>query len=86
MGIGVITATFGGVICDVLCNEIPRIFRRTEVHTTCAFAGGWLFIAGEAVDAPRPLAIAAGAALAFGLRMAAVGRGWRLPELRRSDE
>jgi uncharacterized membrane protein YeiH len=83
---GVITATFGGVICDVLCNEIPRIFRRTELHATCAFAGGWLFIAGEAVDAPRPLAIAAGAALAFGLRMAAVGRGWRLPELRRSDE
>jgi uncharacterized membrane protein YeiH len=27
---GVITATFGGVIVDVLCNEVPRIFRRTE--------------------------------------------------------
>lgn len=83
---GVITATFGGVICDVLCNEVPRIFRRTELHATCAFAGGWLFIVAEAVAAPRPLAIAAGAALAFGLRMVAVGRGWRLPELSRSGD
>jgi uncharacterized membrane protein YeiH len=83
---GVITATFGGVICDVLCNEIPRIFRRTELHATCAFAGGWLFIACDTLDAPRPLAIAAGAALAFCLRMAAVGRGWRLPELGRPNE
>lgn len=83
---GVITATFGGVICDVLCNEVPRIFRRTELHATCAFGGGWVFIACDAAGATRTLAIAAGAAVALGLRMAAVGRGWRLPELRRSDE
>jgi uncharacterized membrane protein YeiH len=86
MLMGVITATFGGVICDVLCNEIPRIFRRTELHATCAFAGGCVYIACDAVGASRPLAIAAGAALAFGLRMLAVGRGWRLPELSRSGD
>jgi uncharacterized membrane protein YeiH len=76
---GVITATFGGVIVDVLCNEVPRIFRRTELHATCAFAGGWAYVALASLDAPRSVAIGAGAALAFGLRMLAVGRGWRLP-------
>jgi uncharacterized membrane protein YeiH len=76
---GVITATFGGVIVDVLCNEVPRIFRRTELHATCAFAGGWGYVALASLDAPRSVAIGAGAALAFGLRMLAVGRGWRLP-------
>jgi uncharacterized membrane protein YeiH len=76
---GVITATFGGVIADVLSNEVPRIFRRTELHATCAFAGGWAFVAIASVGGPRPLAIAVGAALAFGLRMLAVSRGWRLP-------
>jgi uncharacterized membrane protein YeiH len=76
---GVITATFGGVIVDVLCNEVPRIFRRTELHATCAFAGGWAFVGLDALDAPRSLAIGVGAALAFALRMVAVGRGWRLP-------
>lgn len=80
---GVITATFGGVLADVLSNEVPRIFRRTELHATCAFAGGWLFVALAWLGAPRPAAIAAGAALAFGLRMLAIGRGWRLPSVER---
>jgi uncharacterized membrane protein YeiH len=55
---GVITATFGGVILDVLCNEVPRIFRRTELHATCAFAGGWAMVTLEALDVARPLAVA----------------------------
>ncbi len=36
---GVITATFGGVIRDVLCNEIPNVFKPTELYATCAFVG-----------------------------------------------
>ena len=80
---GVITATFGGVIVDVLCNEVPRIFRRTELNATCAFACGWTVLGLEAIEAPRSLAIAAGAALGFGLRMLAVRLGWRLPALGR---
>lgn len=80
---GVITATFGGVLADVLSNEVPRIFRRTELHATCAFAGGWLFVGLAWLGTPRPAAIAAGAALAFGLRMLAIGRGWRLPAVER---
>ena len=76
---GVITATFGGVIVDVLCNEVPRIFRRTELHATCAFAGGWCCVALDGLESPRSVAIGVGAAVAFGLRMLAVGRGWRLP-------
>jgi uncharacterized membrane protein YeiH len=79
---GVITATFGGVIVDVLCNEVPRIFRRTELHATCAFVGGWTYVGLEALESPRSLAIGIAAALAFGLRMLAVGRGWRLPGVR----
>ena len=78
---GVITATFGGAIVDVLCNEVPRIFLRTELHATCAFAGGWLLVGLEWLTVPRPMAIAAAAALAFGMRMLAVGRGWRLPSV-----
>jgi hypothetical protein len=82
---GVITATFGGVIVDVLCNEVPRIFRRTELNATCAFACGWTVVGLGAIDAPQPLSIAAGAALGFGLRMLAMRRGWRLPALGRDE-
>ncbi|HYF59554.1 MAG TPA: trimeric intracellular cation channel family protein [Burkholderiaceae bacterium] len=82
---GVITATFGGAIVDVLCNEVPRIFRRTELHATCAFCGGWAFVGAIGAGAPQPVAIALGAALAFAMRLAAVHRGWRLPSLDTRD-
>jgi len=42
---GVMTATFGGVIRDVLCAEIPLILRR-EIYATAAAAGAIAFTAG----------------------------------------
>lgn len=40
---GVISACFGGVIRDVLTNEIPLIFRQ-EIYATACFAGGLVYI------------------------------------------
>ncbi|MFI8604539.1 trimeric intracellular cation channel family protein [Cellulophaga baltica] len=39
VGLGTITASFGGVIRDILCNEIPVIFRK-EVYATACILGG----------------------------------------------
>jgi uncharacterized membrane protein YeiH len=80
---GVITATFGGVIRDVIVNEVPQIFRRTEIYATCAFAGAWTFIVIDPIaGGDRLTAVAAGASVAFLLRVAAMRKGWRLPEVR----
>lgn len=44
--IGVITATFGGVIRDILCNQKPQLFLPTEpLYATCSFLGAWVYIA-----------------------------------------
>ena len=43
-GVGVITATFGGVIRDVLRNEVPLVFRK-EIYATAALGGSLLMIA-----------------------------------------
>jgi uncharacterized membrane protein YeiH len=40
---GVISACFGGIIRDVLTNEIPLIFRK-EVYATACFIGGLVYI------------------------------------------
>ncbi len=40
--LGTLTATFGGVIRDILCNEIPVLFRK-EVYATLCIIGGFLF-------------------------------------------
>lgn len=42
IALGTITACFGGVTRDILCNEIPVIFRR-EIYATLCIAGGSLY-------------------------------------------
>jgi uncharacterized membrane protein YeiH len=39
IALGTMTASFGGVIRDILCNEIPIIFRK-EVYATACILGG----------------------------------------------
>jgi uncharacterized membrane protein YeiH len=41
---GVATGVFGGVIRDVLCNEVPLILRDSRPYATCAFAGCLLYL------------------------------------------
>jgi uncharacterized membrane protein YeiH len=41
--LGVITATFGGVLRDVLCNEIPLIFRK-EIYATACLLGAIVYL------------------------------------------
>ena len=41
--LGVISACFGGVIRDVLTNEIPLIFRK-EIYASACFIGGVIYV------------------------------------------
>ncbi len=41
---GVITATFGGLIADILCNNIPDLLHNTEIYATACFIGGMIFV------------------------------------------
>lgn len=47
---GVVSASFGGVIRDVLTNEIPLIFRR-EIYASACLAGGAVFLLLESISA-----------------------------------
>ena len=42
--LGTITACFGGVIRDILCNEIPVIFRKEVYATACILGAGSYFL------------------------------------------
>lgn len=44
--LGMMTATFGGVIRDVLCNEIPLIFRE-ELYAIPCLVGGFIYLLGN---------------------------------------
>lgn len=42
--IGVITGVFGGVMRDVICNEVPVFFKQSQLYATCSFIGALVFV------------------------------------------
>jgi len=76
---GVVTATFGGVLRDIVCNEIPSAFRDHRPYAVCAFAGGWVLVATQALQGPAWAGLLAATATATGLRVLALATGYTLP-------
>ena len=76
---GVITGVFGGVLRDVLCNEVPAIFTDHRPYAVCSFTGAWVYIGLDHVQAPDGLALAACIVTTAGLRLLALTRDWRVP-------
>ncbi len=76
---GVVTATVGGVLRDIVCNEIPTALHDHQPYAVCAFVGGWVFVlATHAGIAPGWVFFLA-AATATGLRVLVLLTGYTLP-------
>nr|WP_075216935.1 trimeric intracellular cation channel family protein [Mongoliimonas terrestris] len=79
--LGAVTASFGGVIRDILANE-PSVLLRREIYISAAIAGAALFVALAGLGVAASVAALAGGALAFGVRGGALAFDWRLPAYR----
>jgi uncharacterized membrane protein YeiH len=78
---GTITGAFGGVLRDLVCNEIPALFRDHRPYAVCAFAGGMSYVALRGADVDATLAMAISAIVTTGLRCLSLWRNWQLPAL-----
>lgn len=81
VGMGVITATFGGIVRDLLGGESPVILSR-ETYALAALAGAVVFVVLTAVSAPRELAVGAGFAIGLLIRTTTLRYGSSLPRYR----
>ena len=78
MGMGVLTATFGGVIRDVLAKQ-PSVLLKREITISAALLAAGGFIGLHWAGVPALYAGLAGAAVGFALRAGAIHYGWALP-------
>ncbi|MFN7098893.1 MAG: trimeric intracellular cation channel family protein [Flavobacterium sp.] len=78
VALGTMTACFGGVIRDILCNEIPVIFRR-EIYATLCIVGGVLFFVLRSMNLENDLLYLLSSSIIISLRLMAVKFKWYLP-------
>lgn len=76
---GVLTAVFGGVLRDIVVNEIPKAFSDHIPYSVIAFAGGWVVVGLNLIGAESFVAVAIAAIFTIVLRVVALLLGWRLP-------
>jgi len=74
---GMISAVFGGVTRDVICNEIPLIFRK-EIYALACLFGGFIFILLRYLEVDTTVNILVTIAIIFVLRLLAVRYKWNL--------
>jgi uncharacterized membrane protein YeiH len=84
---GAITGAAGGVLRDVLCNEVPLLFGPLDtLYATAAIAGASAYLVLQTVGAPRASAALLGMGVVAGLRLAAIAWQLRLPGARVYEE
>nr|WP_246723708.1 trimeric intracellular cation channel family protein [Rhizobium sp. ARZ01] len=74
---GVMTASIGGILRDVLAGE-PSVLLRPEIYVTAALIGAAVYTTAIMVGAPLAVASGAGFLAAFFVRGGALRFGWRI--------
>ncbi len=76
--LGTLTASFGGIIRDILAGEVPLVLRK-EIYVTAAFLGSAAFSVCVVLGLGYAMAGIVGFTAGFGLRALAILRDWSLP-------
>ncbi|SEM05829.1 Uncharacterized membrane protein YeiH [Chitinophaga rupis] len=76
---GMITGCAGGVLRDVLCNDIPLLFRK-EVYASVAIVTGGVYLGMEALGSSAQWATVIAAVIGLILRLLAIRYEWQMPK------
>jgi uncharacterized membrane protein YeiH len=76
---GIISSVFGGVLRDILCNEVPMLLRDRSPYATCAFFGCWAYVGLTWIEVQQEVALMTGAMIITSARLICYQLGWKLP-------
>ncbi len=79
---GMITGCMGGLMRDVVCNEVPLVLKQGELYVTCAFAGAVAAVLAGVAGLQGGIGLILCAAVVLILRAGSLAFGWRLPVYR----
>ena len=68
---GVITGIFGGVLRDIVCNEIPMVLRDGRPYAICSFVGCWVYLGMHQAGLSPDVALWSGALVICSMRLVA---------------
>ncbi|WP_439118565.1 trimeric intracellular cation channel family protein [Marivita sp.] len=76
---GTVTGCLGGLMRDVVANEVPLVLKQGELYVTCAVAGAAVVALAPFVGLSQTPTVLAAAAITFALRAGSIAFGWSLP-------
>ncbi|MEM1302364.1 MAG: trimeric intracellular cation channel family protein [Pseudomonadota bacterium] len=76
---GVITGCMGGLLRDVVCNEVPLVLKQGELYVTAAVAGAAAATIALNLTSVVWVPLAACTVLTFTLRAGSIAFGWHIP-------
>ena len=80
---GALTATFGGIMRDLIAGQ-PSVLLKREIYITAAVLAATVFVAATTLGLEANIAAVVGFVAGFGLRAGAIAFGWTLPGFART--
>lgn len=78
---GVISATFGGLIADILCNAVPNLLKRGELYATACAMGGAAYLLLKLIPLEYNLNLFICVIIVVGIRIYSKRKRLTLPEI-----
>ncbi|MBN9298420.1 MAG: trimeric intracellular cation channel family protein [Filimonas sp.] len=78
---GVISATFGGFVADIISNNVPALLKRGELYATACAIGGAIYIGLEKMDFNQNAKLITCVAVIVAIRIVASRKRLELPEI-----
>ena len=76
---GMITGCIGGVLRDILCNDVPLLFR-SELYASVSVVTGILYVGGLHLGLPHDAVMFGAMGVGLALRLLALRFGWNMPK------